>query len=196
VLHLLLWFFIISLIVIIIQLAVINQKAEKIAGMIAGKERSELANLIRLRDAGILTEEEFQQKRKEYESWIAEKGHSDERKALEDLHEKGLLSDEELNKKLEALEKVKGRGEGISGIDLAEIKRRTSYKDAICYAERTPDSWICICGTENKTIRQALQKVFQQSRICFGELYKGNPVAVIRKSNVRLCFLPLERTNT
>lgn len=69
---LLLWFFIISLIVIIIQLAVINQKAEKIAGMIAGKERSELANLIKLRDAGILTEEEFQQKRKEYESWIAE----------------------------------------------------------------------------------------------------------------------------
>ena len=54
-LPLLLWFFIISLIVIIMQLAVINQKAEKIAGMIAGKERSELANLIKLRDAGILT---------------------------------------------------------------------------------------------------------------------------------------------
>jgi uncharacterized membrane protein len=105
-LSLLLWFFIISLIVIIMQLAVINQKAEKIAGMIAGKERSELANLIKLRDAGILTEEEFEQKKREYESWIAEKGHSDERKALEDLHEKGLLSDEEFNRKLAVLEKT------------------------------------------------------------------------------------------
>lgn len=59
VLLLLLWFFIISLTVIIILLVVLNQKTERIAGMIASKERSELANLIRLRDAGILTKEEF-----------------------------------------------------------------------------------------------------------------------------------------
>jgi ribosomal protein L40E len=160
VLPLLLWFFIISLIVIIIQLAVINQKAEKIAVMIAGKERSELANLIKLRDAGILTVEEFEQKKKEYENWIAEKGHSDERKALKDLHEKGLLNDEELSKKLEALEKAESRGKSIGGIDLAEIKRRTACKDAICYAERTPDSWICICGTENKLSVRNCRKCF------------------------------------
>ena len=159
-LHLLLWFFIISLIVIIIQLAVINQKAEKIAGMIAGKERSELANLIRLRDAGILTVEEFEQKKREYENWIAEKGISDERKLLKDLHEKGLLNDEEFSKKLEALEKAESRGKSISGIDLAEIKRRTACKDAICYAERTPDSWICICGTENKLSARNCRKCF------------------------------------
>ena len=79
---------------------------------------------------------------------------------MEDLPEKGLLSDEEFSRKLEALEKVKGRGEGISGIDLAEIKRRTSYKDAICYAERTPDSWICICGTENKLSDRHCRKCF------------------------------------
>jgi len=147
---LLVWFFIIATIVIIVLLAVINQKAAKITGMIAGKERSELANLIRLRDAGILTEEEFEEKKREYERWMTQKGLGDERKVLKDLHEKGLLSDEELKQKLEVLDKAESRGEGIAGTDLAEIKRKTSYKDAICFAERTPDSWICICGTENK----------------------------------------------
>jgi ribosomal protein L40E len=155
-----LWFFIISLTVIIILLVVLNQKTERIAGMIASKERSELANLIRLRDAGILTKEEFEQKKREYERWIAEKGHVNEKKALEDLHEKGLLSDEEFNRKLAVLEKTESRGDGVTGTDLAEIKRRTACKDAICYAERTPDSWICICGTENKLSVRNCRKCF------------------------------------
>lgn len=160
----LLWFFIISLTVIIVLLVVLNQKTERIVGMIAGKERSELANLIRLRDAGILTEEEFEQKKREYERWIAGKGHVDERKALEDLHQKGLLSDEEFNRKLEVLEKAESRGEGITGTDLAEIKRKTSYKDAICFAERTPDSWICVCGTENKLSSRNCRKCLNNQK--------------------------------
>ncbi|MGI6703979.1 MAG: SHOCT domain-containing protein [Clostridia bacterium] len=152
--------FLVLIIAIVVLLVINNQKTEKIAGMIAGKERSELANLIKLRDAGILTEEEFERKKREYESWIAQKGHSDERNALKDLHQKGLLSDEELRRKLDLLDKAESRGEGIAGTDLAEIKRKTSYKDAICYAERTPDSWICICGTENKLSSRHCRKCF------------------------------------
>ena len=65
--------FLVLIIAIVVLLVINNQKTEKIAGMIAGKERSELANLIKLRDAGILTEEEFERKKREYESWIAQK---------------------------------------------------------------------------------------------------------------------------
>lgn len=160
----LLWFFIIAPIVIIVLLAIINQKTERIVNVIASKERRELADLIRLRDSGILTEEEFEKKKKEYNRWIAEKGYGDERKALTELHEKGLLSDEELRQKLEVLEKTEIRRKGITGTELAEIKRKTTYKDAICFAERTPDSWICICGTENELSDRSCRKCLSNQK--------------------------------
>ncbi len=160
--------FLLLIIAIVVLLAVNNQKTEKIADMLAGKERSELANLIRLRDAGVLTEEEFQEKKKEYESWMAQKGLGDERKALSDLHEKGLFNDEEFGRKLEIIEKSEKekaeRTKGITGTQLAEIRRKTSYKEAMCFAERTPDSWICICGTENKLSDRNCKKCHSNQR--------------------------------
>ncbi len=156
--------FLLLIIAIVVLLVENNQKTEKIAGMLAGKERSELANLIMLRDSGILTEEEFKEKKREYEKLMARRGLDDERKALIDLHEKGIINDEEFKKKMETLESIERRREGVTGTDLAEIKRKTSYKEAICFAERTPDSWICICGTENKLSDRNCRKCCSNQR--------------------------------
>ena len=156
--------FLILIIAIVVLLVINNQKTERIAGMLSAGERSELANLIRLRDAGVLTEEEFEEKKKEYKRWMKQKGLGDERKALIDLHEKGLLDDEELKQKLEIIEKTENRARGIASTDLAEIRRKTSFNDAICFAERTSDSWICICGTENKLSDRNCKKCFSSQK--------------------------------
>lgn len=137
------------MVVIIVLLVKSNERTKEMVSAVTKKE-NELINLIRLREAGILTQEEFEQKKREYREWTDQKDLGTEKEALMDLHEKGFLTDKEYSDKLKMLEKAEERKKDITGPELAEIKRKISYKDAVCFAEKTPDSWICICGTENK----------------------------------------------
>ncbi|TFB19596.1 hypothetical protein E3U55_10580 [Filobacillus milosensis] len=63
---------------------------------------------------------------------------------LHKLHGQGLLTDDELDEKLEQLHRIHDDHE-----DVVKLRQETGNEDIVCLAKDLGDEWVCVCGVKN-----------------------------------------------
>lgn len=148
----------------IAMLVQLSQRVEHITEILDIINTREMNDLLKLKDAGIFSEKEFETKAGICKRITPPVGQDEVKDAMQHMLEKGLLTQEEYEKKTRMLKDISDKGMETDIRALEELKRKSGFGDVVCFAELAGDSWICVCGTRNELSDINCSKCFRNQR--------------------------------
>ncbi len=107
-------------------------------------------NLLKFKENGLFTNDEYEEKVRLYKHLRSKENYHHDKKILLHMLENGIITEQEYEKKVNDLESILETQIWETSPEIVELKKKTGLTFIKHYAIKKEDSWICVCGTENK----------------------------------------------